>query len=205
MDNHTLITNNVSTSRKAIALTFDDGPDPVYTPQIQHILAAHQAKATFFVIGERLEAYAAIAESLHLEEHELGNHTFTHPNMTELDAAACRAEIRSTEDQISAITGKCPTSFRAPYLAMDPQVHQVACEMGYKIIGASNTGTDDWAEPGVEHIIKYSLNGVENGSILLLHDSGGDRSQTVEAVRVLVPELISRGYELVTVSDLLQR
>jgi peptidoglycan/xylan/chitin deacetylase (PgdA/CDA1 family) len=193
----------VQTNRKAIAITFDDGPVPIYTTELLEIFRAHGAKATFFVIGTHLEQYPEIAKAIYDEGHELGNHTYSHPHMTAVTKEQQRAELADTAARIKSITGQTPQVFRPPYLDFDEGVARVCEEFGYPALAGVNLDSRDWDQPGVLHIVDTVRRSVKNGAVLLLHDGAGDCSQTVAAMRVLVPELIEQGYSLITASELL--
>jgi peptidoglycan-N-acetylglucosamine deacetylase len=195
----------VSTKEKLVALTFDDGPHPEYTLQLLELFDRYQAKATFYVTGENVKAFPDIAASVHCSGHELGNHTYSHPHLTALEKPEQLQELESTEALIQGITGSKPLTLRPPYFDYNEEVGELCEQLGYAVIGGVNFDTEDWREPGVEHIVTTSRRHIRNGSILVFHDGYGDRSQTVEAMRILVPELVEQGYELVTVSRLLER
>lgn len=197
------IIHEVSTEGKAVAFTFDDGPNPVYTPQILEIFREAGARATFFMIGEQMEANPDVVRAVHAEGHEIGNHTYSHPALPEIGEASCRDELARTEVLIEGIIGRKPWVFRPPYFAYDEMVETVAGEFGYEVIGAVNGAAKDWGMPGVDHIVGTTREVLRPGSILLFHDGYEDRSRTVEAVRILVSELREKGYDLVTVSELL--
>lgn len=194
----------VNTSSKAVAFTFDDGPNPAYTPELLEIFAEAGGKATFYMIGEQIAAYPEIARVVHEQGHEIGNHSYAHPNMTELSDEEIESELFRTEEQIKRITGSRAATMRLPYLAGDERVHAILEREGYPSIGALNMDAKDWDMPGVDHILDSTRKEVRNGSILIFHDGFGDRSQSVEAVRVLTKELTVSGYRLVTVSELLR-
>ncbi|GIP52647.1 MULTISPECIES: polysaccharide deacetylase family protein [Paenibacillus] len=198
------IINEVPIKRKAVAFTFDDGPNPVYTPQVLDIFREAGAKATFFMIGSQMELSPELVREAHEQGHEIGNHTYTHPSLPELLKQECREELIQTEKLIEKLTGVAPKVFRPPYFAYNELVAEVVEELGYKAIGALNGAATDWEMPGVRHIVDKSREQVRPGSILIFHDGYDDRSQSVEAVRILVSELTAEGYELVTVSELLQ-
>ena len=193
----------VPTTARAVAFTFDDGPNPVYTPQLLDIFRHARGKATFFVIGQHIDAHPATVAAVHTAGHELGNHTFTHPRLTQLTPAALRAELIQTDEQIQALTGAPVHTFRPPFLDMNDEVLALAAELGYWSIGAVNLETRDWEQPGVDHILEQTRAYIGSGSILLFHDGFGDRSQSIEAVRMLVAELAAQDYAFVTVSELL--
>jgi len=193
----------VSTSQKAVAITFDDGPNPIYTPQVLEIFAKAEGKATFFMIGEQMEKNPELVKEAAEQGHEIGNHTYSHPKLTELTPADCLAEIERTEQMIRELTGKKPVTFRPPYLDYNHETISVVESKGYSMIGALNLEAQDWEQPGVDHILAATKKCVKNGSILIFHDGYGDRSQTIQAVRELVSDLKSQGYQLLTVSELL--
>ncbi|SFB61806.1 Peptidoglycan/xylan/chitin deacetylase, PgdA/CDA1 family [Cohnella sp. OV330] len=191
------------TAAKAIAVTFDDGPNPEFTPQMLDIFREEGGRATFYMTGDQIARYPDTARLVQAEGHEIGNHSYTHPNLTELDEGAVRAELVRTGDLIRETVGVQPATFRPPYLATDAKVERIARELGYAVIGGVNGAARDWEMPGADHILEVSLAVAKPGSFLLFHDGYGDRSQTVEAVRVLVKTLKKEGYMFVTASELL--
>lgn len=199
---NTLI-HHVPTSRKAVAITFDDGPNPIYTPQVMEIFRKAQGKATFFMIGSQMELHPEVVRAAYAEGHEIGNHSFTHPFMTKLQQIEAKDELVRTEVLIERLTGAKPVVFRPPYFDQNEIVGSISEDMKYHMIGALNSGTNDWEMPGVEHILETTRSEIKPGSILIFHDGFDDRSQTIGALSILVPELITDGYELVTVSDLI--
>ena len=126
----------------------------------------------------------------------------THPRLTQLAPAAVRAELVQTDERIQRITGAPARTFRPPFLDVNDAILALAAELGYWSIGAVNLGTRDWEQPGIEHIVEQTR-AAGSGSILVFHDGFGDRSQSVEAVRILVAELAAQDYRFVTVSELL--
>ncbi|MBB6022450.1 peptidoglycan/xylan/chitin deacetylase (PgdA/CDA1 family) [Paenibacillus sp. JGP012] len=197
------IIEQVTVQEKVVAFTFDDGPHPVYTPQVLDIFRRAGGHATFFMIGEEMEAHSDIAAEVHREGHEIANHTYTHPNLTELTLEEAGEELRRAEQLVQKVTGGSARSFRPPYFGVNDDILALAAERGYRTIGAANGAARDWDNPGTQHIVEHSRSAVKPGSVLIFHDGYGDRSQTVEAVRVLVEELTADGYRLVTVSELL--
>lgn len=198
------IIQQVSTSQKAIAFTFDDGPNPEYTPQLLDIFDEVGGRATFFMMGKQIELYPDTTLDVHNRKHEIGNHTYSHPFMTQISLEACEHELRETDRLITEVTGTSPFVMRPPYLDYNNEVDTVTAKFGYPVIGSVNGGTRDWEMPGVDHILEVTRAQIGCGSIFLFHDGFGDRSQTIEAVRILVKELTDQGYQLVTVSELLQ-
>ncbi|GGJ36483.1 polysaccharide deacetylase family protein [Deinococcus roseus] len=196
--------HQVPCQMRAVAFTFDDGPDPVYTPELLTIFEQAGGHATFFMLGQQIERFPDVARQVHAAGHELGNHTHSHPFLTRLSSAEQLQQLQQTDVLLREVTGNPCRTFRPPYLDANEGVLQVAEQCGYHSIGAVNLDTRDWASPGVEHLVESTLRAVRPGSILLFHDGGGDRSQTVEAVKQLVSLLTAQGYALLTVSGLLQ-
>jgi peptidoglycan/xylan/chitin deacetylase (PgdA/CDA1 family) len=196
--------HEVKTKKRAIAMTFDDGPHSVYTPQILEIFKTYGGKATFFMVGVQIINQAAIAKTVADQGHEIGNHTFSHVKLTELNETRSVEEIERTSRLIEDISSYKPTLLRPPYLAWDDHREAIFSRLRYKPIGALNVDALDWRQPGTSFILERTRRHIRNGSILIFHDGYGDRSQTVEAVRQLVSQLIQEGYHLVTVSELLK-
>jgi peptidoglycan/xylan/chitin deacetylase (PgdA/CDA1 family) len=196
--------NQVNTSEKVIAITFDDGPNSVYTSQLLDIFSEVKGKATFFMIGEQMKENPEIVKNVYEQGHEIGNHTYTHAKLSELSQVECLNEVERNEQLIQDLTGKMPAVLRPPYLDYNEEIAALMKQKGYPMIGALNLEAQDWEMPGVEHILSKSKECVKNGSILIFHDGYGDRSQSIEAVRLLVEDLKSEGYQFVTVSELLK-
>lgn len=190
---------------KVIAITFDDGPNPIFTPEIRKIFQEANAKATFFMIGEQMEKSPELVKVLSEQGHEIGNHTYHHVNLTELTEEECLKEIKENEKYIQKLTGKIPKVLRPPFLAQNERTNQLVSNLGYSIIGALNMDATDWEMPGVDFILRKTRKHVQNGAILIFHDGYGDRNQTIEAIRQLVPEIQQQGYKLVTVSELIEQ
>lgn len=197
------VITEIPVREQAVAFTFDDGPNPLYTPQVLEIFREVQGKATFFMIGTQIEKDMETAKAVHAQGHEIGNHSYSHPRLPELSPEECRREMQLTEDLIRQVTGAKPKVYRPPYIDTTEEVAAItAGEFGYPAIGAVNGAALDWEMPGVAHIVEKTREQVRPGSILLFHDGFNDRSQTVEAVRILAAELTAAGYRLVTVSEL---
>jgi cellulose synthase/poly-beta-1,6-N-acetylglucosamine synthase-like glycosyltransferase/peptidoglycan/xylan/chitin deacetylase (PgdA/CDA1 family) len=191
---------------RTVALTFDDGPDPRWSPRILDVLGRHHVPATFFVVGTQVARNPAIARRMVREGHELGGHTFTHPDLTGLASWRRRAEYAQTEMAISHTTGKGTRLLRLPYSsgvdALDDdnwRLTQEAGRLGY-ISVFSDVDSRDWARPGVDKIVNSATPPDGKGAVVLLHDAGGDRSQTVAALDRLIPVLQKSGYRFTTVS-----
>ena len=199
---------------KKIALTFDDGPDPTWTPQILDILKAKHVEATFFIIGENAGASPDIVEREYEEGHDVGNHTFTHPNVVELPVSMAKLEINATRRLFEAITGHSMRLFRAPFMGdSDPTTMDelgpvaLAQSMGFVSVGL-RIDPDDWLRPPAQTIVDRILKQVSDpdpdnvGNVILLHDAGGDRSETIKALPELIDALRARGFQFVTASQL---
>ncbi|GAA1761601.1 bifunctional polysaccharide deacetylase/glycosyltransferase family 2 protein [Luedemannella helvata] len=192
---------------KTIALTFDDGPDPVWTPQVRKVLRAHGVPATFFVVGSQVARYPQLARDLVADGNELGVHTFTHPDMTKLPAWQRTMEYSQTQMAIAAAVGVKTSLLRFPYSSssnsLDDRTWPLVLEAGEQGYLTIETDTDslDWMRQGVDTIVRNSTPRDGAGSVVLLHDAGGDRAETVAALDQLIPKLKAQGYEFVTVSE----
>lgn len=193
----------IKTDEKVIAFTFDDGPHPTYTTQILDLLAQYNAKATFFVIGESAEKLPELILRIGQEGHEIANHTYTHPY--KITPEKLEEELKKTNEIIHDITGTYPLYYRPVGGTYNDRIINTAVENGYRVVMWSwHQDTEDWKSPGVEKIVSKVLSGAKPGDIVLFHDAGGDRSQTVKALKKILPELEKQGYEFVTVSELLE-
>ena len=197
-----------------IALTFDDGPDPQWTPKILDILKEKGVHATFFIIGENGAAYPRLVQRTLAEGHDLGNHTFTHPNLGETPNGVAALELNATQRLIEALTGRSTRLCRPPYLgdaeptsAEEIAPMQEAERLGYLIVGLK-VDPDDWQKPApdliVERVVAQATDPdpEKRGQIVLLHDAGGDRAATVAALPKLIDALRAKGFEFATVSEL---
>ncbi|MFF5261848.1 polysaccharide deacetylase family protein [Actinomadura viridis] len=181
---------------RTIALTIDDGPNPTWTPRVLDLLAEHQVHATFFIIGEQVKEYPRLTQRIAAAGHQICNHTMTHPlSFDGLSRKRLKKEIGEAHDLIAQTSGIVPTFFRAPGGAWSPAVMDVIGEHGMLPIDWA-VDPRDWARPGVGRIRK-TLMGSDSGDILLVHDGGGDRSQTVRALRGAIPRLKKRGLTFV--------
>lgn len=199
---------------KAIALTFDDGPDATWTPQILSVLEAARVPATFFVIGENAVAHPAILNRMVVDGDEIGNHSYTHPNLADASERQTRLELNATQRLVEAYTGRQMTLFRAPYFGdaepttadeLGPAIE--AQKAGYTVVGL-HVDPNDWQRPGVDEIVNQVVDQIhgrtaENATnIVLLHDGGGDRAQTLAALPQVIARLSAEGYRFVTASQL---
>lgn len=194
-----------SRSKKEVALTFDDGPDNQYTPEILNILHKHGVKATFFVIGARAKANPGMVKRIAREGHVIGNHTWDHPDLMKLSPAQIRVELAQTDDALRSILGYNPALFRPPYGAASAQVVKEVTAMGYKVIDWS-IDTRDWAGTPTPVILQYVHKELYPGGIILEHCAGGeeeDLSNTVRALPQIITSLKAKGYTFVTIPKLL--
>lgn len=187
----------VDDASRAIALTIDDGPDPVYTPQVLRILSDYHVTATFSMIGLRVAAYPELARAVADAGHQIANHTWTHADLAGLPARIVHSEMAKASRAIHTATGLHPGLFRAPYGAWSAAVIR-QCETMRMIPLDWSVDPRDWERPGTRSIIRTIMTNTRPGSIILEHDGGGNRSQTVEALRVVVPRLLHEGYHFVT-------
>ncbi|MEP6909547.1 MAG: bifunctional polysaccharide deacetylase/glycosyltransferase family 2 protein [Actinomycetota bacterium] len=193
---------------RRIALTFDDGPDPRWTPRIAATLRSLHVPATFFVVGSQVVRHPDVVRALHREGFELGNHTFTHVELSKLPGWERSLQISLTENAIAGVVGVRPRLIRPPYSSVPAALSTVQgtaltglAEKGY-VIALSDFDGEDWRRPGAAQIVSAATPTSSKGGIILLHDGGGDRSQTVAALQQLVPSLQARGFRFVRVSDL---
>ncbi|WP_308637436.1 polysaccharide deacetylase family protein [Paenibacillus silvisoli] len=191
---------------KKIALTFDDGPYPKTTNEILDLLKQYNAKATFFVVGHRVKEFPDTIKREIAEGHEVANHTYNHVFLTKgTTASTIQKEIMQTEDSLVELTGKRPHLFRPPGGFYNERMIQISHKLGYTtVLWSWHQDTDDWRSPGVNHIVRKVLKNARNGDIVLLHDYIPGNGHTVQALRVILPELTKRGYKLVTVTELME-
>ncbi|MEV3978927.1 polysaccharide deacetylase family protein [Nonomuraea sp. NPDC049758] len=185
---------------KCIALTFDDGPGQ-YAGTLLDTLKKYGAKATFFLEGQYVNSRPAFVKRMVAEGHEVGNHSYKHPDFTKIDAGVIRSEIKKTQDAVKKAAGVEPKLLRPPYGLADIQVSDVATEFGMPMI-LWTAGSHDWDTRNVEAIKKKTLEVAERDGIILMHDWV---KQTVDAMPSIVKSLQAKGYQLVTVSDVIKQ
>lgn len=204
---------------KTVALTFDDGPSPVWTPMVLDILKRHHVKATFFMIGQELVNYPELAQRVYAEGHEIGSHSFTHPNMAHVSEDRVRLELAATQRAFEAVLGRSVVLFRPPYNAdSEPRTYgeimpiAVAADQGYVTAGET-IDPNDWdvwrrrPDGSQRHLTGADiesdiLSKLSKGQSVLLHDGGGDRSATVDALDSLITTLQAQGYTFSTIGEL---
>ena len=182
---------------RVIALTIDDGPSPVYTPQILRLLERYKITASFSMIGINVVSYPGVAREVAAAGHMIVNHTWTHQNLRFLSSAGVRDQMDYATDAIHRATGRLPHMFRAPYGVWSPTVLQW-CEQTRMTPLDWSVDPRDWSRPGTGAIIRNIMRNTRSGSIILEHDGGGNRSQTVAALRVVLPRLLAAGFRFTT-------
>lgn len=190
-----------STQSRDVALTFDDGPGP-YTPQILDVLEREHVPATFFVVGQEINDFRASTEREIRDGFVIGDHTENHPMLAHLSAHDQHEQIFEQAARIELLGGRKPRLFRPPYGSFNANTFHELRQMKMLMVLWS-ADTDDYQQPGVETIVKRALEGAKPGAILLMHDAGGNREQTVAALPQVIHALRARGLHLVTVPRLL--
>ncbi|MFB3897107.1 MAG: polysaccharide deacetylase family protein [bacterium] len=188
-----------SKEKKNIALTFDDGPNATYTPQILKILKQHDIRATFFLIGQHAQQHPELVKQLYLAGHEIGNHTYSHVQLTKVPSVKIKQEVERTRDIVYEITGQNTYLFRPPWGIFD---NRSLAELAMRKFDAVLWSVDsrDWSRPGVDKIKVNVLSTARNGSIILCHD---DHDQIVAALPEIIKNLKEQGYLFVTVPELM--
>ncbi len=185
-----------------IAITFDDGPHPTHTAEILDLCAEYGVHATFFVIGENVRLHPELLEREIAEGHEVGNHTFSHPNLSKMSCDAICTELLAAENAIYEAVECHPHLFRPPGGATSSAVRAAAKRMDYQMVFWT-VDTRDWSDGStVKSIVETVRQNVRDGSVILFHDYVSGRDHTLDALRILLPELKAAGYCFVTVSQL---
>lgn len=186
-----------------IALTFDDGPHPYYTEKILEILKKYDIKATFFFVGQNIVNYPEAAEAVYKAGHEIGNHTYTHHRLRSMEYSELLSELERCDDAIYEIDEYRPHLFRPPEGAFNTELEKTALMLDYSIILWS-IDTRDWEHRSPEKILEHVTEKVKGGDIILMHDYIGVNSPTPEALELIIPALLEKGYSFVTVSELME-
>lgn len=198
----TVYSSHINIENK-IALTFDDGPHPRYTPMILDILAEYHIPATFFMIGENAERYPELVERIQKEGHEIGNHTYLHKNLQQSTEEEIRTQILHTENILLPLLDSRPKLLRPPGGLYNEAVCDAARTLDYDII-LWTLDTHDWKHTPADVIIQYVKDNIACGDIILCHDFiGGTSSPTPDVLRELIPYLLQEEYHFVTVSELI--
>jgi peptidoglycan/xylan/chitin deacetylase (PgdA/CDA1 family) len=192
--------SQVNITEKVLAMTFDDGPHPSLTPKLLDILKARNIKCTFFVIGKQVKMYPNIIRRMIAEGHEVANHTWTHASLTSRSDEQIRSELKQSEDALVEVANYRPQLIRPPYGAINTRIKQLMySEFGYPTIMWS-VDPQDWRRPGVSVVTSRLVNGAHPGAIMLAHDI---HPPTIEAMPAMFDQLLAKGYQFVTVSQLL--
>ena len=186
-----------NTQEKIVALTFDDGPDPIDTPDVLDILKAKNVRATFFVLGEAAEANPLLLKRLILEGHEIGNHSFSH----DYQQRQVVEEIKQTDQAVFAATGTHTYYYRPPGGFLS-KTQMATIKKNGNIVALWSVDSKDWRNPGVKQIVNNVMKNVFPGAIILMHDGGYKRTQTVQALGPIIDALRQQGYRLATLSEL---
>jgi peptidoglycan/xylan/chitin deacetylase (PgdA/CDA1 family) len=181
---------------RRIALTYDDGPHPVYTEKLLQVLEAYQVKATFFILGKEAELYPEVVQSIAAAEHMIGNHSYSHNNLREMGLAKAQEECSRTAEILFSICGQNTEFYRPPF-GLAPEKLEAACDM---IQVLWDIDTRDWECQDADTVVSCVLQEAQDGAIILMHDA---YASTVEATQRLIPLLLEEGYTFVTVDELL--
>jgi len=190
---------------RKVALTFDDVPDPRFTPRLLDILKQKQTPATFFVVGSRADKHPALVRRIHREGHAIGNHSYSHPDFSRLSLGEMKSQIKRTERSIEAVLGFAPRLIRPPYGEILPRQLAWAKESGYTVVNW-DVDSADWRQLDADQVYHNVIRAVRPGSVILLHAGGGTGQSlagTIEALPRVIDWLRSNGYELVTLPALL--
>jgi peptidoglycan-N-acetylglucosamine deacetylase len=194
------------TNPRQLALTFDDGPNDPHTLKLLEVLAKHEVRATFFMIGRYVQQRPQIARAVAEAGHALGNHTFTHPNLIFCSEMQTRIQLAECNRAIEDVVGQTPKLFRPPFGGRRPSTLRIARELGLTPVMWNVTGWD-WDARSSEYVERKVVKQVHGGGIILLHDGshrelGSDRSHTVAATERLVARYTSEGYQFVTIPEM---
>lgn len=186
-----------------VAFTFDDGPNPEYTPQILAVLDKYHVRATFFMAGEMAQQYPEVVRLVAEQGHDVGNHTMTHPEAPKVNSQRLRQEVQGAAQLLERISGKRIHYFRPPYGYFDVAYFQ-ACRDNNMDVVLWSIVPRDWEQPPAEVLVRRVVAEIRPGAIVLLHDGGGDRRQTVKALPLIIEAIQARGLQAVTLSQLLE-
>ncbi|MET7681254.1 bifunctional polysaccharide deacetylase/glycosyltransferase family 2 protein [Streptomyces sp. NPDC005423] len=197
--------------KKTIVLTFDDGPNPTYTPTVLKTLQKYDVPGTFFLVGSMVTRYPDIVKQMVAQGNEVGVHTFTHVDLSYQSDARVKREMEQTQLALAGAAGITTTLFRAPYSSETDAIDNYSYPV-YKKLGASgytsvfvDTDSDDWKQPGVSNIVKWATPSGTSGASVLFHDAGGVRSQTMKALPLYIAKMKAKGYTFTTVSGALAK
>jgi peptidoglycan-N-acetylglucosamine deacetylase len=191
---HTSVTYTLgSGTGREIALTFDDGPHPRYTPEVLEVLRRHGVRATFCLVGKDAARYPHLLHAIADGGHQIANHSWSHPQLTRIKPGQARSQLARTSEVIARTVGTPPTLARAPYGLWNERTLAMCADLGMSPLGWS-VDSRDWARPGIRAITATVMRHLRPGAIVLSHDGGGNRSQTASALDHYLPRLLERGY-----------
>ena len=192
--------SSVKIEQKTLAMTFDDGPHPSLTPKLLDLLKERNIKCTFFLVGNLVKVYPDIVRRIIAEGHEIGNHTWSHCSLTSRSDEQIRSELKKSEDAVYEVAGVRPNLVRPPYGAINTRIKDLMfSEFGYSTIMWS-VDPQDWRRPGVSVVTSRLVSGAHPGAIMLSHDI---HPPTIQAMPGMFDQLLAKGYQFVTVSQLL--
>lgn len=190
-------------SPKYVSLTFDDGPSP-YTVYILDILKQNHVPATFFVVGSEVKKFPSLVHRIHSEGHVIGNHTWSHPDITTISEKRLRSEIHSTNVQIQKLIGKSPDLFRAPYSKIDNETEAIIKKLGMTSV-LWNVDSKDWCEESPLAVQQHVITGLKKNSLIVMHDGdqygSGPRDQTVASLNQIIHYLQKNDFHFITVPE----
>ena len=190
-----IVPPQVSAPKKVIYLTFDDGPSKPWTQQILSVLARYHAHATFFVVGQEARAHPELIKAIVAGGHALGNHTYDHPWLGRMNRGQVSGELGRTQKVLGALAASC---MRPPFGSTNRSTRNEAAQMGMKLV-MWDIDPRDWSRPGAAHIASVILAHAAPGAMVLMHDGGANRAQTVAALQTVLSQLSRRGYHFETV------
>jgi peptidoglycan-N-acetylglucosamine deacetylase len=195
---------HIDTNQKVVALTFDDGPHPKYTPLLLELLHKERVRATFFLLGKNAEQYPKITSWIYRAGHEIGNHSYSHREPKQLSRVQVYDEIKKTEKIIKNIVGRRPDHFRSPYGELTPSILKATYDAGYQLINW-NIDPRDWDRHRTAEVMTGSIkNKIRPGDIVLFHDGGDNQKEMMTAVENLIHLLKANNYHFVTISELVE-
>lgn len=194
---------HLALKKPLVALTFDDGPSPTNTPIILRILRAHQAHATFFVVGKEGERHGALLRAIVRSGNEVASHSYSHARLSRMDSVKLETELNHAVVSVQRFTGIPPRFLRPPYGRWSTRLLEAARHHGLTLV-LWNRDSRDWAHPGQGRVVENALQKLSPGDILLFHDGGGDRIQTRAALPEVLARLHAKGYQAVSVGELVR-
>jgi peptidoglycan-N-acetylglucosamine deacetylase len=195
----------MNVKQKLVSLTFDDGPSPTFTGQILDLLALYHAKGTFFVIGRQAEKYPDLIAREYREGHEIGNHTYNHQEVNLMPEYELKKDLEKADRVIFGIINRNMKVFRPTSGFYNEKIVGVAKSLKYTVvIWTWGMDSRDWTQLNEKIIARKIIKTIRPGSIILFHDLGGDRTNTIEALKIILPALQEEGYQSITVSALLK-